>query len=85
MTKLLDADAATPLGLKIIMAGFSKAALTVLIPAVAFVFAANALDLFRVDWAQSRADGYTKLDEPSDVLAGSAKPGSAKRVSGQSH
>lgn len=74
MNKLLDGDgdgdASTPLGLKIIMAGFSKAALTVLIPAVAFVFAANALDLFRVDWVRSRADGYTKLAEASDVLAG---------------
>jgi uncharacterized MAPEG superfamily protein len=56
MTKFLEADASTDEGLKIIMAGFAKAAVTVVVPAILFVIVAQWLQLFQTDWVQSRTD-----------------------------
>ncbi|MCB5199938.1 MAPEG family protein [Loktanella sp. TSTF-M6] len=56
MTKFLDADAATPEGMKIIMKGFSKAMLIVMIPAAGFLWLAAATGLFAVDWITTRGD-----------------------------
>jgi hypothetical protein len=41
MSKLLEADVSTDEGLEIIMAGFAKAAVTVVFPAILFVIVAQ--------------------------------------------
>ena len=56
MTKFLDANVATPEGLKVVMKGFSKAVLIVMIPATVFLWLATAMGLFEVDWITTRGD-----------------------------